>query len=92
MREMDAKRLARFRDRFIDASDDHDFDQMQNLCVELIETLDTAYQVPSFDPATRQRLDAIEQRLMALEKGQPIQSYRPPYSSPRYIPGSEPWT
>lgn len=84
MREIDAKRLERFRDRFIDAQDEEHFDKMATLCVELIETLDTAYQVPKYDAALRQRMDAIELRISALERNEPIPSYRPPYSAPRY--------
>lgn len=91
MRDMDAKRLARFRDRFIEASDEHDFDQMQNLCVELIETIDTSYQIHQSSPAVRQRLDAMELRIAALERGERIESYRPPYSAPRYPSNDYPY-
>jgi hypothetical protein len=83
MREMDAKRLARFRDRYIDADDADDPDAMALLCVELIETLDSEYQKVGYrDPVERQRIDALELRVLALERGTPIPSYRPPYSPP----------
>jgi hypothetical protein len=91
MREMDAKRLARYRDRFIEAHDADDFDAMATLCVELIEALDTTYQIPKYDATMRQRMDGIELRLSALEKDKPIPSYRPPYSAPRYLPGTTTW-
>jgi hypothetical protein len=85
MREMDAKRLARFRDRYIDADDADDMDSMAMLCVELLETLDSEYQKSRYVTATeRQRIDSLELRMTALERGEKISSYRPPYSAPRY--------
>jgi hypothetical protein len=90
MREMDAKRLARFRDRYVDADDADDMDAMAMLCVELIETLDSEYQKVQYrDPGDRQRLDMMELRLAALERGEKIPSYRPPYSAPVYTPNSD---
>ena len=90
MREMDAKRLARFRDRYIDADDADDPDAMALLCVELIETLDSEYQKVRYrDPGDRQRLDSLELRVSALERREKIPSYRPPYSAPVYTPNSE---